>query len=65
MKTAIWALAPIAECIIEASCDHNLRAGMYGCDGCIGNGQRILVNNMRKAEVIIDESEKIHIVSIL
>lgn len=65
METAIWALAPITECIIEAGCNHNLRAGMYECDGCIGNGQRILVNNMHKAEVIIDASEKIHIVSIL
>lgn len=65
MESAIWALAPIVDCFIEADCTKKARAGVYECDGCIGNGKRVMLADMHKAEVIIDASEKVHVVSIL
>jgi hypothetical protein len=37
---------------------------MYDCSGCIGNGKRIDLSMIKKIEVIIDASDKIHVVSI-
>ena len=65
METVIWALLPIVDCFIEADCTKGLRAGMYSCDGCLGNGKRVVLTDMHKAEVTIDASDKIHVVSIL
>ena len=59
-----WILAPLADCILEASCINKVRAGMYDCSGCIGNGKRIDLSMIKKIEVIIDASDKIHVVSI-
>jgi hypothetical protein len=64
METAIWSLAPIVDCLIEADCNNKVKAGMYECEGCIGKGKRVLLTEMHTAEVIIDASEKIHVVSV-
>lgn len=65
METAIWALAPISDCLLEANCNQKLRAGMYECEGCMGNGKRILLSEIHTAEVTIDNLGKVTIVSVL
>ena len=59
-----WILAPLADCVLDASCVNKVRAGMYDCSGCIGDGKRINLSMIRKIEVIIDAFDKIHVVSI-
>ena len=59
-----WILAPLADCVLDASCVNKVRAGMYDCSGCIGDGKRIDLSMIRKIEVTIDAFDKIHVVSI-
>lgn len=64
METADWVLVPIADCLIQASCAIATKAGMYECQGCIGNGKRFDTSQIHPVKVIIDASEKIQIVSV-
>lgn len=63
MEIQTWALAPIEACVMEANCSVDNRAGMYTCNGCLGNGSRIDTENYRPTKVTIDANNNAHILS--
>lgn len=63
MEIEKWALAPIGDCIIEADCTIMHKAGMYSCDGCIGHGKRVLVDQYRAVQATVDANDNIHILN--
>ena len=55
MEIEQWAMAPTAECFIEAGCRVAHRAGMHGCPGCLGDGKRLLLGAAITIAVTLDD----------
>jgi len=61
MDIETWILMPTEKCYIEASCTISDRAGMYNCEGCIGDGKRVVANKSKTVKVTVDANDNVHI----